>query len=152
MRQLDKRHDPLSKEHPRVVVCGTRTFPDRALLYKKLDELTRNLNKPVVVTGAGKPVEKKVGKKRLLVGADFFAEMWAADRKLALVRFHARWDKYQSRAGPMRNSEMLQETIALRKPAFLIAFMEFGGPLDKVLQDAIAKARRLGFVVKVIKY
>lgn len=150
MRQLDKRHDPLSKEHPRVVVCGTRTFPDRALLYKKLDELTRNLNKPVVVTGGDKPHQKSVGRnKYLLAGADYYACMWAADRKLALKIYHADWTKLGAKAGPIRNSEMLEATIKERKPAFLIAFHD---GKSSGTADAIAKARRLGFVVKVIKY
>lgn len=149
MRQLDKRPDPLSKERPRVVVCGTRDFSDAKFFYSELDRLTRKLNRPVVVTGAGKPVEKKVGGRLFKCGVDYLAEMWAADRKLPLVRYHARWEKYGAKAGPIRNSEMLQETIALRKPAFLIAIWNGSSPGTK---DAIAKAEKLGYVVRIVKY
>ena len=150
MRQLASRPDPLSKEHPRIVVCGTRTFADKSLLYKKLDELTRNLNKPVVVTGGDKPHQKSVGRnKYLLAGADYYACMWAADRKLALKIFHADWAKHKEKAGPIRNSEMLEATIKERKPAFLIAFWN---GTSKGTKDAIAKAKRLKYTVKIIRY
>jgi hypothetical protein len=149
MRELTKQVNRAGKQFPRVVVGGTRTFSDARFLYAELDRLTRKLTLPVIVTGAGKPVEKKVKGKKLLCGADYLAEMWASDRKLVLVRFHAQWQKYGAKAGPIRNSEMLEETIAFRKPAFAIFFHDGTSPGTA---DAIKKAKKLGYVVKVIRY
>lgn len=136
MRELDKQENRLSNKFPRVVVCGTRTFTDWKFLYKELDRLTKKLDRPVIVTGAAK-------------GADQFAENWANERRLVNVRYHAQWQKYGAKAGPIRNSEMLEETIALRKPAFLVAFHD---GKSKGTADAIVKAKKLGYKVQVIRY
>ena len=92
-----------------LLVAGTRYFDDPALLFKKLDHLTKKLNKKklVIVTGGGIPVRYKnePGKRR---GADSLAMDWAFKRRVTCKNYYPNWKKYGDSAGPRRNSEMVE--------------------------------------------
>jgi len=92
----------------RVLVCGSRTFSNRALMDKHLSKL--NL-KPgdVVIEGEAR-------------GADLMARGWAEDHDISVEDYPADWKKYGRRAGSVRNKQMLVEG----KPDLVIAF--FAGP------------------------
>jgi hypothetical protein len=115
------------------------------MLFMQLDRLLQNLTKPVIVTGAGVPIRVKKG---VSAGADFFAEQWAMARRHTLVRFHAEWEKYGKKAGPLRNAEMVA-FAGQRRPAFLVAFWDGKSPGTA---DCIAWARKAKFKVIVVNY
>jgi hypothetical protein len=119
---------------PRVIVCGTRTFDQRAFIEEKMDRLVMKLDGPIICTGAA-------------AGADKLAEDWALSRGLLLKRFHPDWGKHGKKAGPIRNREMC-EYAAERKPAFLVAFHD---GVSKGTLDCIVTARKLGIKVRIIK-
>ena len=126
-----------------LIVCGSRTFDDPAFLFKKLDRLTRKLDKRklTVVTGA----QRSKAKDGHWHGADYLAERWAKENWCNLLRFHADWQKHGKAAGMIRNSEMLEESKATALVAFRV-----NGPSPGT-DDAVAKARKKGLRVIVVK-
>lgn len=120
-----------------IIVCGSRTFDNPAWLFRKLDRLTRKLDKRklTIVTGAQR---SKAGKDHWY-GADYWAERWAGNHGVHLVRYHAAWEKGKG-AGMARNSEMVEQSGA----AVLVAIWDGCSPGTA---DAVAKARRKGLRV-----
>ena len=117
----------------RIVVCGTRTFDNKKLLFSTLDKLTAKLDKILVVSGGAK-------------GADRLGEDWALSNGFTVEIYHAEWDKLGPKAGPIRNSEMVDSCS--NKDA-LIAFWDGESSGTK---DILEKARKKGMKVRVIKY
>jgi hypothetical protein len=109
----------------RVLVCGGRNFCDELLLEKTLTSLQP---KPTVIIHGGAR------------GADTLADIWAAKHGIPRDVYYANWDKYDRRAGPIRNSQMLKEG----KPDLVVAFDGGIGTADMV-----NKALRAG--VRVIQ-
>lgn len=89
-----------------AVVCGGRDYKDRNLVWRVLDMMIIDL----LVHGGCK------------TGADFFADLWARNRRQKVKEYPAEWEKYGNRAGPIRNGFMLEDA----KPNIVIAFP--GGP------------------------
>ena len=117
----------------RVIVAGSRTWSDYALLAKELDRLTNKLDrKKLVILSGGAD------------GADKLGEKWCFERMVSYQRFPADWHKYGKRAGHIRNSEMLEEG----KADALIAFWNGSSPGTA---DIIRKARKKGIKVRVIR-
>ena len=103
-----------------VLVCGGRTYADRAVLFKMLDK--EHAEKPIdlLVTG-GAP------------GADALAEAWARFRNIPVRVFPAEWGKHGNAAGPIRNQQMLDEAL----PNHVVAF-----PGGRGTADMLARARK----------
>jgi hypothetical protein len=76
----------------RVIVAGSRTFNDFALLEQKLDALLVNLTDIEIVSGGAR-------------GADKLGEMYAKKHELPYKVFLADWDMGKD-AGFIRNEEM----------------------------------------------
>jgi hypothetical protein len=104
-----------------VLVCGSRSFNDRARVYRALDGL------PVVhlVHGGAS-------------GADAIADEWAKERRIPVQAFPARWKEYGAAAGPIRNTQMLRQA----KPDVVVAF-----PGGKGTRDMCKKAAREGIPI-----
>jgi hypothetical protein len=62
------------------------------------------------------------------MGADRWADVWAARVNVPVKRFRANWDRYGKSAGPRRNQKMLDEG----KPDLVIAFPGGSGTADMV--------------------
>ncbi len=77
----------------RVIVAGSRTFNDFALLEAKLDALLANLKDVEIVSGGAR-------------GADKLGELYAKKHGLAFKVFPADWDGLGTRAGFIRNETM----------------------------------------------
>jgi hypothetical protein len=75
------------------------------------------------------------------MGADRWADIWAARANVPVKRFRANWDRYGKSAGPRRNQKMLDEG----KPDLVIAFPGGFGTADMV-----ARARTAGVPVTEI--
>src|ERR1044072_2144882 len=75
----------------RVLVCGSRNLSEkrRREVIDALEYFWRR-NPLVVIHGNAK-------------GADTIAKEWAFERGVGHVPFHADWDKYGRKAGPIRN-------------------------------------------------
>lgn len=132
------------KKEYRLCVCGSRHFDDYDLLCRKLDKLTEKIKekrKIVIVTGAGAGI---VIGNRKRQGADALAEKWAYERRYSLLRFHADWNKHGKAAGPIRNSEMIEEG----QPDAVIAFWDGE---SKGTKDTIDKAEAAGITTRIVR-
>ena len=76
-----------------VIVAGSRFFTDYNLLKRKMDILTQNQEKVVVVSGCAR-------------GADQLGERWARESGYEVKQFPADWSRHGKRAGFHRNAQM----------------------------------------------
>ena len=93
----------------RVIICGSRTFADKALLTESLDTILSGLGEVEIVSGHAK-------------GADALAEEYAEQHGLKLSVFRADWKRYGKAAGPRRNQQMLE--YAMEKEPVVVAFWD----------------------------
>lgn len=119
----------------KIIICGSRTFDDFALLCRKMNKLTSKITRPLIaVSGTAK-------------GADLLGEKWfwelPFERRLLMKRFHPDWDRLGKKAGVIRNQEMVDYADRL------VAFWDGKSPGTK---DCIERARKKGIKVKVIQY
>lgn len=99
----------------RVIVCGGRTYSNRAMVFDVLD-----------VAHAANPFEALIhGNAK---GADQLADEWAAERHIKTLTFTPLWEEHGKAAGPIRNQKMLDEG----KPHLVIAFPGGTGTEDMV--------------------
>lgn len=110
-----------------VLVCGGRFYSDEAFVFEVLDTIHEEYGITLLVQGEA-------------TGADSLAKKWALDRDVPEKGFKANWKKYWKAAGPIRNTEMLEES----NPELVVAF-----PGDEGTFDMISKAKRAK--VEVIK-
>jgi hypothetical protein len=114
-----------------MVVCGSRTFSDYALLDASLDRLLAGRIPDVVILSGGAR------------GADRLVERYGRDHSLGVERFPADWARYGRAAGPRRNEEMIATADAL------VAFWDGTSPGTR---HAIKTARRRGIPVRVVRF
>lgn len=110
----------------RVLVCGGRDYVD----FKRLSEEMESIM-PInlVIDGAAR-------------GADDLAHKWAREHGVASCRFPAQWGFYGNRAGPIRNTWMLD----YGKPDLVLAF-----PGGRGTANMVGKAREVGVEVRQVK-
>ena len=111
----------------RVLVTGGRDFSDRALLNDALDRLHSIHGFTVLIHGDAS-------------GADRLSGEWAASKGIQVEARPAEWKKHGRAAGPIRNSQMLDE-----KPGLVIAF-----PGGKGTADMVKKAKQAGLEVVMV--
>jgi hypothetical protein len=114
----------------RVLVCGGRTFYNKVLFKKTLDEIHAKTPITCIIQGEAS-------------GADFLAKHWA--KAVACIPhedFKAFWNEQGPAAGPIRNKIMLD----IGKPDLVVAFPGQDGTADMVKQ-----ARSAGVKVMLIK-
>lgn len=113
----------------RVVVCGSRRFPDpfrvSLAIHDCIDALPEGCE---VITGGA-------------FGADLMAHDAAQRRGLPTRIFFADWDRHGKRAGILRNLEMLDT-----KPDRVIAFWDGSSPGTR---HTITEARKRAIPVEV---
>lgn len=112
----------------RVLVTGGRNFSDRTLLINTLDSLHANHAFTVLMHGDAN-------------GADRLSGEWAASKGIRIEAHPADWKKHGRAAGPIRNSQMLDE-----QPELVIAF-----PGGKGTADMIRKAKQTGLKVIIVE-
>lgn len=100
-------------ETKRILVCGGRDYTNKELVYKVLNAARLAHNIECIISGMAK-------------GADTLGAMWAIENNIKLLKFPANWNKYQNRAGPIRNQQMLDEG----KPNLVLAFSGGVGTKD----------------------
>jgi hypothetical protein len=128
----------------RVLVCGSRTWDDPAVVHEVLFGLTATIGDDpefVVIEG-----ECPYG------GADLHAAEWAQMFDYDLERYPADWDRHGKAAGPIRNQQMLDEG----KPDVVWAFKDDFPDSDRLpharggTEDMVRRAKRAGVPVYVV--
>ena len=111
----------------RVLVCGGRKYNNYINIEEELNQINRLNSIDCVIEGG-------------YTGADNLAKQWAKTNGINVEEYKPDWDKYGLAAGPIRNTQMLDEG----KPDLVVAFLGGAGTADMVI-----KAERAG--IKVIK-
>ena len=117
-------------QRPKVVVCGSRTFTDRAFLFATLDKVLCRLEDPVVVSGGAR-------------GVDRMGEDWASLHWLTVLQFLPDYHRYGKGAPLKRNVEMAQAAD------YCVAFHDGESPGTAHMVDT---ARQFGLVTKVFYF
>jgi len=116
-----------------IIVCGGRGYTNRTLVHDVLNSIKDSppMNTIRIATG------------ECPTGADSLAKEWAtcSHYKQSYTGFPANWKKHGPAAGPIRNSQMLEEF----KPNLVVAF-----PGGKGTEDMITKARAAGVTVLLV--
>ena len=89
----------------RVLVCGGRNYDDWAYIVRVLDRVHARQPITQLIEGGA-------------TGADELARRWAQARGIEVATFLADRVRYQDRAGPIRNAQMLREG----RPELVVAF------------------------------
>lgn len=110
-----------------IVVTGGRDYEDYSRMCRVLDQYEIGL----IVHGAAP-------------GADSLASRYAYERKINVRAFGAKWGRYGSAAGGIRNGKMLRTF----PDALVVAFPT---PKSKGTWDCVRKAKSKGMRLRVIK-
>lgn len=108
----------------RVIVAGSRSFDNYAVLEAALDALLAGRGHVEIVSGHAR-------------GADRLGERYAAEHMLPLRIFPADWKTHPVRAGFIRNAEMLE--YAVEAKPLVVAFTD-GGEFTGDMPDRIEAA------------
>ena len=118
----------------RVLICGDRNWTDEGAIFKRLHRLPFDT---VIIVGGAR-------------GADILAERAArtmnrtGQKQFDIRVFPAQWETYGRAAGPIRNSQMLDE-----KPHLVIAFHS-NVEVSKGTKNCVLEARRRKIDVEII--
>lgn len=121
----------------RVIVAGGRSFGNYQLLKSCLDYIFNNINHEVdieIVSGRAE-------------GADKLGERYAQEHNLSCKIFPAEWGKYGKKAGPIRNSQMID--YAKEQIPMVVAF--WNGK-SRGTMDTLSKAQLNGIESIVILF
>lgn len=132
-----------------LIIAGGRDFDDYFLLDKSLTWFLKNVDKSTITVFSGKAQ-----------GADSLGEHWVKCKGISVKPFPADWDnldapgavikitksgkKYNSKAGILRNQEMLDAGAT-----HLVAYWD---QKSKGTADMIKRAAKAGLAVRVVKY
>lgn len=100
-----------------VLVCGGRSFTDKAHVFAAMDRIHRVHRIHRVIHGGAS-------------GADNLAKWWASERRISCRAFPADWKQFHRAAGPIRNADMLTQG----KPDLVVAFPGGKGTANMVQQ------------------
>lgn len=134
-----------------VMVFGTRTFDDYALLDEKLSWFTSQLEPFVLVTGEWR--NPGYGTPNY-IGADLLAERWVSKRLGRYMRFPPRWDEFpnsptgRAQALVARTTEMVKY-VSDQVNGHALGFWDGESPGSL---HAIKEIKRYGVSHKVIRY
>jgi len=114
----------------KIIVCGSRSWNNVAIIYDVLSKLPKDT---IIIHG------------KCPLGADFLVDKIAKSLGLEVITFPAKWNKYKKAAGHIRNLEMANEN-----PNKVIAFWDgistgtkdmmeisekFGIEVEKVMEE-----------------
>ena len=118
-----------------LLVVGSREFQNYTLLSYYLDKEVDGRKDICIVSGGAR-------------GADSLAKEYARHHKLEYKEFPAEWNKYEKRAGFLRNEEM-HKYISERKEKKIIAFWDGS---SKGTQHNFGLAEKYKNPIEIIKY
>lgn len=99
----------------RILICGGRDWKDYDTLSATLDEVHSQRHFTSVIHGNA-------------LGADYLGGVWARHNKIPVLAYPAEWNKFGTKAGPVRNQRMIDEG----HPDLCIAFPGGIGTNDMV--------------------
>lgn len=117
----------------RIMMTGTRDWPDRDSVWRALNDLVTEFGHDWTLVHGACPS-----------GADRYAEEWAKNKQMNYQGYPAKWTRYNKAAGPIRNQEMVDTA-----PDYVIAFLR---PGSTGTADAIKRAEKAGITVKIITH
>lgn len=126
----------------RVIIAGSRSFND----YEFLKTNCLNIFRQLKAEGYDTKRETLEIISGTAKGADRLGEQFANEFNLKLIRFPADWNKYEKRAGYIRNEQMA--LYAKEDNGVLIAFWNETSKGTKHMIDLANKHRLKVFVVK----
>lgn len=100
-----------------VLVCGGRDFAAGEWLFREMDNLHAENPITLLIHGGAR-------------GADWLAGQWARKRSVPCRVFPADWKTHGTKAGPLRNQQMLEEG----RPDLVVAFPGGRGTRDMLLR------------------
>lgn len=113
----------------KVLVCGGRDYNDKECVFRNLDMIANIYLISEIIEGGAR-------------GADALGKLWAIERKIPFITFHADWNQYGKSAGFRRNKEMLEQG----KPWLVVAF-----PGGRGTANMIELARKANVQLRVIQ-
>ena len=111
-------------------VVGSRNFSDYSLMKEKLDEIKKQTDMLIIVSGGSK-------------GADNLAEQYAKENDLQCIVHKADWNRYAKAAGMIRNRQIVDTSDEL------IAFWD---GTSRGTQNTIRLANQNNKKIKVVLY
>lgn len=130
----------------RVLVCGSRTFNNKELMFNTLEGIATEFDLWAEPDEYGNTLPLKMeiieGGAR---GADALAHDYAVVMWLKLHEYPADWNKHGKAAGVIRNQQMLDEG----KPDLVICFWD---GKSRGTFDMKERAAKQGYSVRVIKF
>lgn len=139
----------------RVLVCGSRTFNDRAVVSTVLDGLWQSAEVSYMVVDMAGMTLIEGG----ATGADALASEWAQnspmhshnerpdDPPFQHLQFHADWQQHGRAAGPIRNQQMLEEG----EPDEVWAFVDKPLSESRGTADMVRRAKAAGIPTYVVE-
>ena len=118
------------KEKFRVIVAGSRSFSNYALLCKKLDKVFENHKPDAIVCGLAK-------------GADLLGKRYAEERGIKVEEYPANWEGDGKQAGYLRNEKMACNAEAC---------VAFWNGKSSGTKHMIETAKAKGLQVRVVKF
>lgn len=118
----------------RVLVCGSRDYEDKALMFSMLDDFDDTHHFGTIIEGGAR-------------GADTLAAEWAHLRHIPILEFEANWNEYGRSAGPIRNREMLEKGY----PQMVIAFPKTTLAQSRGTKNMVEQAKRAGITTIVVE-
>lgn len=117
----------------RIIIPGSRGFTNFPLMERMLDRLLLQYGDDIeIVSGHAE-------------GADKLGEEYAKKHNIKCAVFPAQWEKHGRKAGPLRNTQMLE--YAMKQEPVVVAFWD--GQSRGTL-DMLGKAQRNGVPATVI--
>lgn len=117
----------------RVLVCGSRDYRDRPLLYRVLKNFHHRYCIDTLIEGGA-------------TGADTMAREWAECNGVQFAEYPADWTRYGHAAGPIRNRLML----TVGQPHQVLAFPKGELRSSRGTLNMVEQAQRAGVPVEVI--
>ena len=143
----------------RVLVCGSRTYPDEMFVWYVLSGMYRGHDCGWLLTH----VTPFIVISGLADGADTYAKTWVENCPLhgppvgqpntyevcpvQLLPFPADWKQYGKAAGPIRNQQMLDEG----KPELVLAFVDKPVVESRGTWDMVQRARKAQVLTHVLE-
>ena len=112
-----------------LIVTGGRDYKNEQLVRRVL----KTMDPRIVLFGDA-------------TGADKFAENWVKANDVEYRRFEALWNRYGFRAGPIRNTKMIDYALGLEPWPVVVAFA--GG---KGTANCVSQAKDMGLIVLMVE-
>ena len=113
----------------RIIIAGSEKFDNYELLKSKMDTMTKNLTKVVVISSAAK-------------GATKLGQRWAFERMHLYVIHHPDKGKYGTKAGKKVNDWLVGDADSI---------VVFGGEQEESVKDLLMKAINKGLKTRRVE-